>query len=311
MSKLLTKSAVGTRLDQPVKKYKAGRPPLVWGVVLVYIYYFWLTKAIFLKYNMFSSSLYEEVYIRRRAAGPRKQRRSSFAEAEQFPCREANRSRSRDFVSERHPPRRESSTWGKTVEVDAAKLRAAKNYHIPRGYSLDLWDHTEKPLILAGSVFDSNSFGKWMYDWSTYAYGPESSLAVVAGEMWLCLIRLAGKVKVLENRGRFKKRFRRVGDGLCRSLLAEGTSLWEDFLRLFSRCEKSMYMTTEYIKHRRLAADSAVAFVESVFGVEDRLLRVEALIDEASAWDRRFDDILAEPSLRLVFLTLFYEGLRC
>jgi len=52
--------------------------------------------------------------------------------------------------------------------------------------------------MLLGSVFDSNSLGKWIYDWTVYHHGPATLIADMAGEMWLLLIKLAGKINRAE-----------------------------------------------------------------------------------------------------------------
>lgn len=62
---------------------------------------------------------------------------------------------------------------------------------IPARYFLGNWDPTEEPLLLLGSVFDANSLGKWIYDWTL------STLKELAGDLWLQLIQQAGKAKVL------------------------------------------------------------------------------------------------------------------
>ncbi|MCJ1285648.1 hypothetical protein MMC26_004989 [Xylographa opegraphella] len=70
---------------------------------------------------------------------------------------------------------------------------------IPSGYSLKNWDPTELPIMILGSVFDANSLGKWIYDWTVYHYHPGSASRELAGELWLLLIKFAGKIKVADN----------------------------------------------------------------------------------------------------------------
>jgi hypothetical protein len=85
-----------------------------------------------------------------------------------------------------------SSSSPKATEADARK------HHIPPGYSLKNWDPTEEPIMLLGSVFGANSLGKWIYDWTVYHHGPATPISDMAGELWLLLIQLAGKVKRAE-----------------------------------------------------------------------------------------------------------------
>ncbi|KAK5215887.1 hypothetical protein LTR72_011097 [Exophiala xenobiotica] len=69
---------------------------------------------------------------------------------------------------------------------------------IPAGYSIKHWDRTEKPIILLGSVFDANSLGKWIYDWTVFHLGASTPMADMVGELWQLLIKLAGKTKRAE-----------------------------------------------------------------------------------------------------------------
>ncbi|CZR56383.1 uncharacterized protein PAC_06271 [Phialocephala subalpina] len=71
----------------------------------------------------------------------------------------------------------------------------ARKHRIPPGYSLKNWDPLEEPIILLGSVFDTNSLGQWIYDWTVYHHCPATPNADMAGELWLLLIQPAGKVK--------------------------------------------------------------------------------------------------------------------
>ncbi len=47
--------------------------------------------------------------------------------------------------------------------------------------------------MLLGSVFDANSLGKWIYDWTVFRHGSTSPIAGVAGDMWLLLIQLPAR----------------------------------------------------------------------------------------------------------------------
>jgi hypothetical protein len=60
-------------------------------------------------------------------------------------------------------------------------------------------DPNEEPIILLGSVFDVNSLGKWIYDWTVCCNAPATPLAEMAADLWLLLlIRLAGNRKWIE-----------------------------------------------------------------------------------------------------------------
>jgi hypothetical protein len=60
-------------------------------------------------------------------------------------------------------------------------------------------DPNEEPTILVGSVFDANSLGKWIYDWTASCNGSATPFAEMAADLWLLLlIRLAGDRKWIE-----------------------------------------------------------------------------------------------------------------
>ena len=68
-------------------------------------------------------------------------------------------------------------------------------YNIPAGYSLRNWDPTEEPILLLGSVFDANSLGKWIYDWTVSNHWLSSPMTDVAGQLWLQLLKMTDKTK--------------------------------------------------------------------------------------------------------------------
>ncbi|PQE28266.1 vegetative cell wall gp1 protein [Rutstroemia sp. NJR-2017a WRK4] len=80
---------------------------------------------------------------------------------------------------------------------EATKLDARANYIHP-GYSLEHWDPAEKPILVLSSVFDADSLGSWIYDWTVYQYGPSTPISDMAGELWLLLIQISVKSKRLD-----------------------------------------------------------------------------------------------------------------
>ena len=53
----------------------------------------------------------------------------------------------------------------------------------------------EAPVVLLGSVFDANSLGKSIHDWTVFHHGPGTPMSEVAGDLWLLLIKVAHKIK--------------------------------------------------------------------------------------------------------------------
>ncbi|KAJ8174723.1 hypothetical protein LV161_008844 [Aspergillus fumigatus] len=183
-----------------------------------------------------------------------------------------------------------------------AKSRAAASYGIPVGYSLRNWDPAERPIVLAGSVFDSNSLGKWIFDWARRAFGAGSVSVDIAGDLWLLMIRLAGRLSRLER----LRDVRTVGrssigtgvNGLLHAVFGEGLLLWDELLELVSTCGRSMYSTDEYSCLRRFGQESGIAFVQTLLRMPGALPWTQRFMRKVQAWERRFDEELDGRVLR-------------
>ncbi|KAL5327400.1 hypothetical protein ACEPPN_005096 [Leptodophora sp. 'Broadleaf-Isolate-01'] len=184
-------------------------------------------------------------------------------------------------------------TVAKATEADARKHR------IPPGYSLKNWDPSEEPIMLLGSVFDANSLGKWIYDWTVYHHGPATPIADMAGELWLLLIQLAGKVKRAEEcmgRIRTKENKEMVDD-----FIESGERLTDKLKKLLKSCETPMLKAGK--KHGKesaqLGKNAGTEFVDSIFGRDRQLESTEKFMASIRLWNLRFDanceDILRRP----------------
>ncbi|KAE9993599.1 hypothetical protein EG327_004358 [Venturia inaequalis] len=80
-----------------------------------------------------------------------------------------------------------------TLQSRKATEQDARRTGIPIGFSTKDWDPTEEPITLLGSVFDANSLGKWIYDWTVLHHSPATPVSDIAGDLWLLLIQLAGR----------------------------------------------------------------------------------------------------------------------
>ena len=175
---------------------------------------------------------------------------------------------------------------------------------IPAGYSTKNWDPAEEPIFLLGSVFDANSLGKWIYDWTFYRHGPDTIALVVAGELWLALIALAGKMQRAESllhqkvkRGRYSRSSSSTTAASKRKMiedfLDDGDELWDRIRDLLRACERSMMRVAH--RNRRtgqvlsMGANSGCEFVDCVFGPSRQLDATEDLIDSIVSWYKRFD----------------------
>lgn len=208
----------------------------------------------------------------------------------------------RSSTTTKSTPRKERSSDKPTqppppVATEEDAIRAG----IPAGYSIKNWDPTEEPIILLGSVFDANSLGKWMYDWTVYKCGASTPMAEMAGDLWLLLIKLAGKMK------RAKECVLRVKREEQREMIYEfiegGQRLWKSFKLLLKDCEYFMMKAAKKQGSAILMGKNAgTEFVESIFGRERYLETTERLMNRLRVWTMRFDvnceDIIRRPSVR-------------
>ncbi|KAI1185224.1 vegetative cell wall protein gp1 [Nemania serpens] len=186
--------------------------------------------------------------------------------------------------------------------VAAAPPRAteadAKKHRIPVGYSLKNWDPTEEPIMLLGSVFDANSLGKWIYDWTVYHHGASTPISDMAGEMWLLLIQLSGKIKRSEEivpQVRSQENREMIED-----FIESGERLTDKLRALLKRCEAPMLKASKKREAAQLGKNSGIEFVETLFGRERELEKTEKFMTSVRLWNLRFDanceDILKRPT---------------
>lgn len=193
-------------------------------------------------------------------------------------------------------PKKSSKSAPKATEEDA--IRAG----IPAGYSFKNWDPSEEPIMLLGSVFDANSLGKWIYDWTVFHYGPATPLAEMAGELWLLLIQLAGKVKRAEET--MPKIRKKESSDMVEDFLESGERLWIRLAKLLKVCEDYMWKAAKKEsgdkKPVSMGKNSGLVFVESIFGRDRELEKTEKLMTGMRLWSMRFDancdEILRYPS---------------
>ena len=177
----------------------------------------------------------------------------------------------------------------------------ARDAGIPAGFSIKHWDPNEEPILLLGSVFDANSLGKWIYDWTVATHGPATPLTEVAGDLWLLLIQLAGKIKRAEKclpRIRYEDDYELVED-----FIESGERLWSRFNKLLKICEQFMLKNAKRDKTTKkvvMGKNSGCEFVDCIFGRDRELQRTEKIMASIRLWSMRFDancqDILRNPS---------------
>ncbi|EEP79837.1 conserved hypothetical protein [Uncinocarpus reesii 1704] len=182
----------------------------------------------------------------------------------------------------------------KATEEDA--VRAG----VPAGFSIKNWDPTEAPILLLGSVFDANSLGKWIYDWTVFHYGATAPMSDVAGDLWLLLIKLAGKVKRADECAS-TIRCRETRE-MVEDFLESGERLWARFKKLLKACEYFMWKAAKRESGRNtvtMGRNAGCEFVDSIFGRDRELENTEKLMNSIRLWNMRFDanceEILRHP----------------
>ncbi|KXJ88596.1 vegetative cell wall protein gp1 [Microdochium bolleyi] len=216
----------------------------------------------------------------------------------------SSRSHSRRPSEQATPPQRSATAKPSMQQKKAAAPVAkateadARRHKIPTGYSLKNWDPSEEPIMLLGSVFDANSLGKWIYDWTVYTHGPSVPISDMAGDLWLLLIQLSGKVKRSEDvvpRIRTKENRELVED-----FIASGDRLMDKLRSLLKRCEAPMLKASKRKESAQLGKNSGTEFVECLFGVERELDKTEKFMQSVRLWNLRFDanceEILKKPT---------------
>ncbi|KAK8252036.1 hypothetical protein IWZ00DRAFT_261021 [Phyllosticta capitalensis] len=200
-------------------------------------------------------------------------------------------------------PKRTTSTKKKSPPPKAvATEQDARKAGIPAGFSFKNWDPNEEPILLLGSVFDANSLGKWIYDWTVYSHGATTPMSEIAGELWLLLIQLAGKIRRAEECApKIRKQESRE---MVEDFLDSGERLWLRFNKLLKICEEYMWKAARRDaggkKPASMGKNSGCEFVHSIFGRDRELERTEKIMTGIRLWNMRFDancdDILQYPS---------------
>lgn len=168
----------------------------------------------------------------------------------------------------------------KATEADA------KLHQIPKGFSLKNWDPREEPILLLGSVFDPNSLGKWIYDWTVYSEGAGTPISEIAGDLWLLLLQLAGKIQKAEVM--MTKIRNREDKDVMRGYVTAGQRLMKRLRSLLKSCEAPMLKVAKK-SSSGLGKNSGVEFVDTLFGVDRQGPETDELMQSIRLFNVRFD----------------------
>ena len=168
-----------------------------------------------------------------------------------------------------------------------ATAQDARKHGIPTGYSLKNWDPEEEPIVLLGSVFDANSLGKWIYDWTIFCHGADTPAVILAGDLWLVLISLAGKMKRIEISSLPLRNFE--VETMLDDFLGSAERLWDRLKRLLKVCGNYMLKRFKKDGTEKMGKESGREFVEILFGPDKELEATENLVRAMRLWIMRFD----------------------
>lgn len=179
------------------------------------------------------------------------------------------------------------------TEPRKATEQDARRRGIPSWYTIKHWNPNEKPIFLLGTVFDCNSLGKWIFDWTSQKHGRSTPIGEMAGDLWLVLIQFYGKIKRSEE---FVHRNNSNTDpglneqlGSLNRLLIDGKGLRKRLQRLLKQCEEPMLMT-DTTGTGRLGKEAGTRCVDILFGREEQLEKTEELKQRMLLWIRNWDD---------------------
>ncbi|CZR59494.1 uncharacterized protein PAC_09386 [Phialocephala subalpina] len=187
------------------------------------------------------------------------------------------------------PPRPKSKKAIAPPPKVVATEADVRRHRIPLGYSIRNWDPSEEPIMLLGSVFDANSLGKWIYDWTVYHHGPATPITDMAGELWLLLLQLAGKVKRAEE---CMPRIHAIENReMVDDFIESGERLMERLKRLLKSCETPMLKAGKKSgkDSAQLDENAGTEFVDTIFGQDRQLEATEKFMSSTRLWNLRFD----------------------
>lgn len=200
------------------------------------------------------------------------------------------------------PPRTTSASG---MDPETLRRKAAEA-GIPTDYSLKNWDPNERPVILLGSVFDANSLGEWVFNWTKYHHGRTHDATKTAGGLWELLIELNSKLK--RARDLFDAIKKPDNKEIVEEFMDSGERLWQRLKSLLRSCEDYMWMGAKRVtspKHHdgktkvQMGKQSGAEFVDAMFNGEKEWEKTERLMRGMATWCQRFqvncEEILRSP----------------
>lgn len=137
-----------------------------------------------------------------------------------------------------------------------------------------------------------------------FRHGPATPISDVAGELWLLLIKLGGKIRRGEEGlgGQGGQKIRRAESReLVLDFVEFGEKLMERLRKLLKACEGPMLRAGRKKGGEAvLGKNAGVEFVETLFGRERMLEETESFMTSCRFWNMRWDanceEILRNPT---------------
>jgi hypothetical protein len=153
--------------------------------------------------------------------------------------------------------------------------------------------------MLLGSVFDANSLGKWVYDWTVAYFTGKHPMSDLAGELWVLLIELAGKIKRAEE---VVPKIRSLDNKeIVEDFIESGERLTDKLRKILKACEAPMLKSAKNPKDNQLGQSAGVVFVRTLWGRDQQLQKAENFMASVRLWNLRFDanceEILLSPGM--------------
>lgn len=197
-------------------------------------------------------------------------------------------------------PARVSKPLKSKTPIDPAYLKEmAKKHNIPADYSLKNWDPRERPLILLGSVFDANSLGEWIFNWTKFVHGRGHPATKIAASLWDMLIDFAARLKRANDfSGDIKKKESRE---IVLDFVETADELWGKLRTLLKACEEYMWRTVKNKSGEgvQMGTPSGTEFVDALFNAEKQWEKTSKLMNAMDTWCSRFnvncEEILRRP----------------
>lgn len=156
-------------------------------------------------------------------------------------------------------------------------------HKIPDGYCTANWNPEEEPILIAGSVFDTFSLGKWIYDWTSHCYNIDSTELDMAEQLWYSILGLSGILKSAKIMLNAYTKLDYID--MIHDFIESGNNLVTEFRAILRQCTK--HMLTAKKKGNTVEYTGGIKFVACLLDVNYYI--VEKFVNSTNVWIARFE----------------------